>query len=140
MTPADTLLSRLDGVRQVGADQYVARCPSHADVNPSLSIRDLGDRLLVHCHAACDPSEVMQAVGLSLADLFERPNEHQQKPVPSYSRWDYRALLRTLRAECGVVLIAANDLQRGNALSEVDQIRLREAITRISSIAEVANG
>ena len=44
MPPIDRLLDRLDGVRQNGRDQYLAKCPAHDDRSPSLSIRTLGDR------------------------------------------------------------------------------------------------
>lgn len=139
MSPASNLLDRLDGARQVAPDQYVARCPAHADESPSLSVRDLGDRILVHCFAACTPGEVMEAVGLTLADLFERPVEHHRKSIPGLHRWDYRALLRALRTELAVVLLAANDLHNGKVLPDADLSRLREAIGRITQAMECAN-
>src|SRR5688572_10978242 len=40
-----------------------ARCPSHDDKNPSLSIMDgEGGRLLLHCHAGCEFHDVLAAV------------------------------------------------------------------------------
>ena len=78
---AGQLLNRLDGIRENGPGQWVVRCPAHEDKNPSLSIRDLGDRVLVHCFAGCDTSDVMEAVGLSLSDLFACPLEHHRGSV-----------------------------------------------------------
>ena len=64
------LLVRLDRVRKSG-DGYQAICPSHDDKNPSLSVRaGKGGDALVYCHAGCKTGDVMEAVGLKLADLF----------------------------------------------------------------------
>ncbi len=86
---ADALLSRLDGVRPTGQDQWVARCPAHEDRDPSLSIAEKDDRVLIHCHAGCYVSEVVDAVGLKITDLFP-PREHRGKPVKR--RPDYKGM------------------------------------------------
>ena len=65
------LLSRLDGVRQVGPGKWVARCPAHPDRRPSLSIAEGKDgRILLHCFAGCRTADVLQALGLTFRDLF----------------------------------------------------------------------
>lgn len=52
------------GARKSGAG-YLARCPAHADTNPSLSISESRDgKLLLHCHAGCDFETVIAAAGL----------------------------------------------------------------------------
>lgn len=62
---AATLLSRLEKVRQRGADRWSASCPSHQGKNPSLSIRERPDgRVLVRCWAGCDVAEVVAAAPL----------------------------------------------------------------------------
>lgn len=69
--PADILLPRLIDVRPVDAGQWTACCPAHADDMPSLSIRETDDfKLLVYCHAGCNISDVMGAVGLNTSNLF----------------------------------------------------------------------
>jgi len=45
-------------------------CPAHEDRTPSLSVRDGGDKILVHCHAGCSVDEVCGALGISIRDLF----------------------------------------------------------------------
>ena len=56
----ETLISRLDGVRETGSGKYLARCPAHDDRNPSLAIKDGDDgRVLVHCFAGCGTAEVL---------------------------------------------------------------------------------
>ena len=136
-SPAKRLLNRLDGVRQTAALKYVARCPAHDDKSPSLSLHDLEDRVLIHCFAGCGPGEVLSAVGLTLSDLFVRHETH--RPTPSRNRWDARILLKLLRAESEVVLMAANDTAKGRTLNTEDYGRLCLAIERIAGIAEVAS-
>lgn len=70
MTPVDRLLSRLEGVRG-RPPKCSAKCPSHEDGSPSLSITSLDDgRVLIHCFAGCSAADVLAAVGLTLGDLF----------------------------------------------------------------------
>ncbi|MCV5231644.1 CHC2 zinc finger domain-containing protein, partial [Escherichia coli] len=56
---ADVLLERLAGVRLVGAGRWMACCPAHPDRSPSLSIRVLDDKILLHCFAGCDSDAVL---------------------------------------------------------------------------------
>jgi hypothetical protein len=70
MTPVELLLSKLPGVKKSGAG-WSARCPAHEDQHASLSVAAGDDgTALVKCHAGCDTSAVLAAVGLTLADLF----------------------------------------------------------------------
>ena len=52
------------------------RCPAHDDHNPSLSIKATDDGVLVHCHAGCSQEDVVTALGLSMADLFDVPKSN----------------------------------------------------------------
>lgn len=135
-SPAQQLLERLDDVRENGQQQYLARCPAHDDGSPSLSVRDLGDRILIHCFAGCDAEEIMTAVDLTLADLFDKPMQHG--PIPARERWDARALLRQLRGESEIVLMAGNDIAKGCPLSAIDHERLCKAVNRIARVTEIA--
>lgn len=73
MTPVDRLLLRLDGVKG-NPPKCKAKCPSHEDGSPSLSITSLDDgRVLIHCFAGCSAADILAAVGMSLADLFPEP-------------------------------------------------------------------
>ena len=141
ITGVEKLLARLDAVRETGQGQWTARCPAHDDETPSLSIRERGDGVvLIHDFAGCDAVDVLGAVGLELRDLFPGQHaEHGARPVPARDRWDWRGLLRLLRTESGVVLIAANDVAAGRVLRDEDRERLRKAIARISSVAGVAS-
>ena len=139
-SPADLLLGRLDTVRETSPGQYVARCPAHDDKTPSLAVRDNGDRLLVFCHAGCETGDVMDAVGLSLADLFagdDHNSDHRVRPIRE--RWNAPAMLRELSDESVVVLIAATDLLQNRPLPPDDYKRLRVAVDRIARIVEVTS-
>lgn len=74
---ANELCSRFDGVRSTGDGQWEARCPVHEDRQASLSI-GIGDdgRLLLNCHAGCSTANVLDSVGLTMADLFPASNRN----------------------------------------------------------------
>jgi len=49
------------------------RCPAHEDTAPSLAITEKeSGRILIHCHAGCQPAAVLAAAGLEWADLSDR--------------------------------------------------------------------
>lgn len=49
----------------------LARCPSHEDNRPSLSLgKGDDDRALIYCFAGCDTPDVVSALGLEMGDLF----------------------------------------------------------------------
>lgn len=79
----DRLLSRLEGVRKAAPGRWMARCPTHDDKHPSLSIREINDRLLIKCFTGCEALDVVQAVGLQLRDLFagDKPVDHRLRGV-----------------------------------------------------------
>ena len=66
------LLDRLHKVRPAGKDKWTACCPVHNDRTPSMSIRDAGDAILMHCHACqADGLDVVKALGLPFKILFK---------------------------------------------------------------------
>ncbi len=58
-----------------------AQCPAHEDRQASLSIGQGRDGALVNCHAGCATDEVLEALGLSAADLFDEPREPRRDDV-----------------------------------------------------------
>jgi hypothetical protein len=137
---ADALLSRLHKVRGRNGS-WVACCPAHEDKSPSLSIREEGDKVLVHCFAGCDVADVVAAVGLSLDDLF--PSRQQTVPdQPSNRRVKLYAgdVLRCLHNEALVVMVAAHNVANGVRMTDEDRDRLRTAWQRIDEGMEAVNG
>jgi hypothetical protein len=54
-----------------------ARCPAHEDRSPSLSFAEGADgRVVLFCHAGCEPEAVVRALGLSWSDLFPNGSRH----------------------------------------------------------------
>lgn len=69
----DQILDLLDGVRQQRPHQWNARCPGHQDRHASLSVGVGQDgRVLLHCHAGCDLTDILAALGLSPGGLGDR--------------------------------------------------------------------
>lgn len=74
MAPLEVLLARLRGVRRAGAG-WLAGCPVHAGAGESLSLTQGPDgQTFLTCQAGCEPSAILNAVGLTEADLF--PGQH----------------------------------------------------------------
>lgn len=137
---AARLIERLESVQPRGPDRWVARCPAHEDRGPSLSIRQDGDRVLIHCFAGCPALSIVESVGLTLADLFEEQSRQeyrpsQRAPRPAYSARD---LLLLIDAEAEVVMLAANLLAAGEVLAAGDMERLAAARARIAKAAGVS--
>lgn len=139
MTAADTLIARLDKVKATGPAAWVASCPAHEDKRPSLSIKQVDDRTLIHCWAGCGAADVMAAVGLELRDLFERRHTDtyvapRRPPLPSS-----RELVALLEYDIAVIDIAAGTLERGVALTPDDSAALINAIADIRRILDVCH-
>lgn len=126
----ETLLSRLDRVKQTGPGRWIARCPAHEDGTASLSIRELADgRVLIHDFAGCDVHSVLTAVDLEMSDLFpEREIQHgkpERRPFPASD------ILKCVAFEGLVVLTAASSVLAGEPLAAVDRERLSLAAERL---------
>lgn len=81
-----------------------AQCPAHEDRNASLSIgsRKDGDGVIIRCHAGCETDAILEAVGMSAADLFDEPRQRQARRV--VAEYDYTdengaLLFRSVRYE-----------------------------------------
>ena len=81
---------------------WSARCPAHDDKNPSLSVSE-GEHqpVVLYCQAGCTPEAVLQALGMTLADVCEdskiaRPNRHIVDTY-DYHDTDGKVLYQTVR-------------------------------------------
>jgi len=125
---ADKIISMLDGVRSTGQDRWIAKCPAHEDKSPSLAIREVDDRLLLHCFAGCSIYEIVSAVGMELSNLFPEKRESHKplsRPFPASD------ILKCLPLETTFLYLCAKDLQKGEQLTDQDFDRLRLANERI---------
>lgn len=65
----DLILPKLDGIRPSGSG-YIARCPAHDDGRASLSVGPGKEHpVVMHCHAGCDRDAILDAIGLTWAQL-----------------------------------------------------------------------
>ncbi len=132
-------LSRLDKVRSVGRDRYIARCPAHDDNKPSLSLAELQDgRILIHCFAGCDPLEVLNSVGLEMTDLFpdgclgefrgwfklQQDMEDKKNGVKD----------KEMDLELTVLALAKSDREKGIKLSAQDLEREKQAYIMVHGL------
>lgn len=90
--------------------------------------------VLLHCFAGCDVADVMESMGLSLADLFadrppERgPNRKGQRGLNAAEK------VVILERASWLVLVAAEHVAGGVALSEEDRDALYAAVGRIQRV------
>jgi hypothetical protein len=139
---AETILSRLEGVRRSG-NAWIARCPAHKDKSPSLSIAIGHDgRILVHCFAGCAVHLILSALGLQLNDLFAQrllPATHEEtralRESARRSAWD--AALGVLARESTVIQIGAEMIGRHETPTPEDIERLHVASCRIHDARQV---
>lgn len=95
----EAILERLQGVRRNGAG-WSAKCPAHEDRKPSLSISEVDDRVLLHCHAGCSVERVVAALGLEIRDLFVSEGSASRVAAEySYVGEDGALLYQTVRYE-----------------------------------------
>ena len=144
VAPADLLLPRLEGVQQRGAHtkgprSWVARCPSHGDRRPSLSVREFQDgSLSVKCFTLqCSTADVLAAVGLHPSDLFPRDlsddyeRHHKKRRLPP-APW--RDIIRALHHHLSVVAIGAADMSAHRDLTEDDYATIGNTAAYIKSV------
>lgn len=136
-----TLLDRLHGVKPTGPGRWLARCPAHEDRSPSLSIRELDDgRVLVHDFGGCDTQAVLDALGLTLADLFERPLRGAGPAggyAPSHSRIAAGDALAAIDHEVVIAALLIECAADGNKLDGNARARLRKACARIGAARDL---
>lgn len=138
----DVLLARLEGVQKSG-NGWRARCPGCAGRSRKLSVGVSDDgRILLHCFGGCDAAVVVQAAGLTIADLFperlaaDTPEERRRRQrLARESQWG--AALEVVQHEARVVAIAAADIVNGRPLSPEDAARIAHAAARIAEAEAV---
>lgn len=89
MQPLNLVLSKLGNVKKQGKE-YIAKCPAHEDKKPSLSVSNGDDgRVLIYCHAGCETSDILAAIGLEVKDLFsDNGNKPKSEPLAIYDYVD----------------------------------------------------
>lgn len=103
MKPVDLVLGRFAHYERRNG-YYMARCPTHDDPKPSLSIKEGDDgRVLLHCFADCETTRIVTALGLDMSDLFPSSkyahNGGQEKTAGEpTATWEIRDVAGELQA------------------------------------------
>lgn len=138
MSAASIVLDRVAGVKQTGPGRWICRCPAHEDKSPSLSIRETAEgRVLLHCFAGCETSDVLAALGLEFGDLFDKPLEHHLPPIRG--GFNARELIEVTAHEATVAALLACKSAAGTLTFEEAQ-RLVQAAARLGKARVLANG
>lgn len=93
LTASDRIRTALEAhgsvVRAAGDDKAHAQCPAHEDHNPSLSVgpRSDGRGVLLHCQAGCRIEDVLAALNLTMADLFD--DDRMRDAYRTTATYDY---------------------------------------------------
>ena len=144
-SPLDALLQRLDGVQKSG-NGYRAKCPACGGRSRKLSVSEIDNgAVLLHCFAGCGALSVVQAVGLTLADLFPvrlapQTDQERASALRSARLSQLGAALEVLAVEALIVVIAARQLARWKCLSEEDDQRLALACDRLEQVWKTLRG
>lgn len=70
--------------RQISATSYQVKCPAHSDQHASLTISEEDGKILMFCHAGCPTEEIVAAVGLTMAELGDKPAQHWQEKLEGF--------------------------------------------------------
>ena len=65
---------------------WMAKCPAHDDNTPSLSIREVEGKVLLHCHAGCEQRDVIDA--LKVRELWHPEQHGNPRIVATYDYTD----------------------------------------------------
>jgi len=128
----DNLLSQLEKVQRKGDQRWTACCPAHDDKNPSLALTELGDgRVLIKCFAGCATADVLNAVGLTMGDLFpDGALGHRIKGWVQLQKEMEQKKQKPLEKEKTILEMADHDRKNGVRLSPQDLERERQAYMR----------
>ncbi len=120
---AEQIATALGGRRS--GNRWMAKCPAHDDKNPSLSIRD-GDNgiVLVHCFAGCEQNKVLDA--LRSRGLWRDATPEQRLAA---ERREHKA--KRDHAEI-VTAIAESDIEAGREWNEGDREVYEQAKTTLA--------
>ncbi|MFT7660033.1 MAG: hypothetical protein ACI89S_001145 [Gammaproteobacteria bacterium] len=132
------VIDKLEFVKQTAHREWKALCPAHDDRDPSLCIKHVDGKLLVHCFAGCEIHEIVEALGLTVSDLFDNKShftvpQAKQHRINANARDSLLAISVPIRA-----LMIGVEIQQTRRLNldELGQFRSAyETVDRVLSIA-----
>jgi hypothetical protein len=133
----DKLLSRLDGVKPRSNGGYLAKCPSHHDRSPSLSLAERDGRILLKCFAGCGADDIVSAVGMTLSDLMPDNPEYSRSMAISKSHGYKHEWFDKLLYESSLLAIFLEDAVRLGDLYACPEPDFARVVQAISTIGEI---
>lgn len=121
------ILPRLDKVKQRG-DRLWACCPVHQDKTPSLTLKEEGGMVLIHCFG-CNANglQVVEALGLPASVLFLKPLDRPVIP---------RKTIEAAREDMYFIAIYESEKEKGNRVTFSDSKRYKLAIQRVKLLEQ----
>ena len=118
----DEILMCLDDVKPAGRGKWTSCCPNKQHRHARVSIRDAGDRSLIHCWGGCGTGDVIGASGLSFSDLY-----HEELTAEKREEKKEKFSYESLQHERLIIQIAS----RSTHLSMDDKERVKLAKYRL---------
>lgn len=86
MASSEEIVRLLNGKR-IGKGKWIAKCPSHPDKNPSLSIVEGRRGTLILCQSQrCALEDIVSNIGLRVRDLFYTSRDATSEQLKALSR------------------------------------------------------
>ena len=134
MTDVNDILTKVEKVRRTGEGKWLALCTAHDDRSPSLAIKETDDgKILLHCFAGCSVHEIVESMGLTLADLM--PDNQTYKKGSKPPKFNKYELFDRVVFESTILLLAIRRLLSNKPLSDDDRARVLKAENTIDDIA-----
>lgn len=134
MTPAETFVSKLDGVQGRGP-RWRAICPAHESKHRtrSLAVAEADDgRVLVKCFAGCSIDQIVGAVGMSIEDLFPPRDVGEKKR--ERRPFSPREIALALERELTVAWVLLGDIGAGKVIGKSDRERAKVCAERCAAM------
>lgn len=133
------ILNRLENVKQTGSDSWRAKCPCGHSSPSQMALKELPDgRVLIHCFAGHSPVEIMEALDMSLSDLFEEKLEDRIEPLYLAKRDKRKAeSIHDKIKACQLRLDIADEMRaRGMKLTDKDLADERAAFVEMRRLQQ----
>lgn len=141
MSKFDEILSRLQvlgGSKKLSDGTWMCRCPSHKDKSASLGVREDHDgKVIMNCLAGCSKPEILDAMGLTWADLF--PDKDYKPRRDGRPSVNIREVSDQLLVEAMTLYQYYKDMEKGEIINVDGFLNCGKAISNIQTLLEGRN-
>lgn len=127
----EKILNKLEKVKSTGEGKYIAMCPVHNTKSQSLALKEVDDRVIIHCFGGCSTESVLSAIGLTFSDLFPERIPDPQAPKSKFPKFNTFELFPLLIQEAMILAFAWNDARTGKTINEADSKRVQQAFSTV---------